>query len=345
MLYIIMEKKAIHLVTGANGRTGLALCAELKSRGCYVRALIRKQSDLYAAFLKPYTDEILYADVREAQSLDSAFEGADYVYHLAAIVSIASKIDREIEAVNIGGVRNVIDACLAHRIKRLVYTGTVHTIPFKDKTSLLREIPRFLPGEVDGAYAVSKSIASNLVLDAARDRGLNAVIGMPSGIVGPFELKRSNFGQMAVDVAERKLPAYVTGRYDFVDVRDVVKALADLAFAGPAGESYILSGATIEVKDLVLYAAEAAGVPPPKVCLPLSLVKFFSYFTEWWSLLWKQTLMFTPYAMKVLSDNCNFSHEKISALTGYSPRPLKDAIKDQVDYYLNVYKPKFTGRR
>jgi dihydroflavonol-4-reductase len=130
-----------------------------------------------------------------------------------------------------------------------------------------------------------------------------------------------------------------------VDVRDVVKALADLAFIGPAGESYILSGHAIEVRDLVRYAAEAAGVSPPKICLPLFLVKFFSYFSEWWSLLRQETLMFTPYAMKVLGDNCNFSHEKIGALTNYSPRPLKDAIKDQVDYYLNVYKPNFSGLR
>jgi dihydroflavonol-4-reductase len=267
------------------------------------------------------------------------------VHHLAAIVSIASKIDRELEDVNIGGVKNIIEACLAHKVKRLVHVGTVHTIPFTDKTSVLREIPRFLPDEVEGAYAVTKAIASNLVLDAVRERGLNAVIGMPSGIVGPFELKRSNFGQMVVDVAERKLPAYVTGEYDFVDVRDVAKALADLAFMGPAGESYLLSGYVLPVKDLVCYTAEAAGVPPPKLCLPLSLVKFFSYFAEWWSLSRKQTLMFTPYAMKVLGDNCNFSHEKITALTGYNPRPLKEALKDQVDYYLNIYKPNFAKQR
>jgi dihydroflavonol-4-reductase len=287
----------------------------------------------------------VYGDVRDKLSLAAAFEGVTYVYHLAAVVSIASKIDREIEDVNIGGVKNIIDACLAHKVKRLVHTGTVHTIPFKDKTSVLREIPRFLPDEVDGAYAVSKAIASNLVLDAVRDRGLNAVIGMPSGIVGAFELKRSNFGQMVVAVTERKLPAYVTGRYDFVDVLDVARALADLAVMGPSGESYILSGHALIVKDLVYYAAEAAGVPPPKICLPLALVKFFSYFAEWWALLRKQTLMFTPYAMKVLGDNCNFSHEKISALTGYAPRPLKEAIKEQVDYYINVYKPNFIKRR
>jgi dihydroflavonol-4-reductase len=48
--------------------------------------------------------------------------------------------------------------------------------------------------------------------------------------------------------------------------------------------------------------------------------------------------MFTPYALKVLGDNCNFSHEKITALTGYAPRPVSEALKDQVEFYFNVYK-------
>jgi dihydroflavonol-4-reductase len=209
---------------------------------------------------------------------------------------------------------------------------------------VLREIPRFDPDAVGGSYAVSKSIASNLVLDAVRDQGLDAVIGMPSGIVGGLELKRSNFGQMVVDVAEGRLPVYVKGCYDFVDVRDVVKALADLALMGKAGESYILSGHQVSVKDLVAYAAKAAGTKPPALCLPLPLVKLFSYPAEWWALSRKKTLMFTPYAMKVLGDNCNFSHEKISALTGYAPGSIEDAIREQVDYYLNVYKPHFLGK-
>jgi dihydroflavonol-4-reductase len=334
----------IHLVTGANGRAGLALCAELKSRGCRVRAMIRPSAEQFRPFLEPYTDEIVLGDVRNPADLETAVAGAEYVYHLAAIVSIASKINREIEAVNIGGVKNVISACLKNGVKRLVHVGTVHTLPFTDKKTVLREIERFRPEEVHGSYAISKSIGSNLVLDAVRDQGLDAVIGMPSGIVGAFELKCSNFGQMVVDVVERKLPVYVTGQYDFVDVRDVVKALADLAVKGKKGESYILSGHIVPVKELVSYAATAAGVKPPKMCLPLGMVKLFAYPAEWVSLARKKTLTFTPYAMKVLGDNCNFSHEKITALTGYAPRPIEDAIKEQVDYYLNVYKPNFCAK-
>jgi dihydroflavonol-4-reductase len=332
--------KEIYVVTGAAGRTGLALCAELHSRGLYVRAL-HFRTGRGIPFVKQYADEVLFADINSPESLTAAFAGAAYVYHLAGIVSIASKIDPVIRAVNIDGTQNVIDTCLACGVKRLIYTGTVHTLPFSNKTEVLRETARFDPDAVDGAYAVTKAAASNLVLDAVKNRGLDAVIGMPSGIVGGFELKRSNFGQMVVDVAERRLPVYITGQYDFVDVLDVAKALADLAEKGVSGESYILSGHILSVKKLVEAAARAAGVKPPALCLPLGFVKLFAGIAETIALLRKQTLMFTPYALKVLGDNCNFSHEKITALTGYDPRPVEDAIQDQVDYYFSVYKKNF----
>ncbi|MFP3040801.1 NAD-dependent epimerase/dehydratase family protein [Treponema primitia] len=327
----------IHVVSGATGRTGLALCAELHARGRYVRALYYR-GEKVIPFLKQYADEVIFADITSPESIGPALEGTAYVYHLAGIVSIASKIDANIRAVNIDGTQNVIDACLASGVKRLVYTGTVHTLPFTDTTSILREIPRFESDAVAGAYAVSKALASNLVLDAVKTRGLDAVIGMPSGIVGGFELKRSNFGQMVVDVAERRLPVYITGRYDFVDVKDVAKALADLADKGVSGESYILSGHTLSVKELVETSARAAGVKPPKLCMPLGFVKLFAGIAENIALRKGQTLMFTPYALKVLGDNCNFSHEKITALTGYAPRPVTEALKDQVEFYFDVYK-------
>jgi len=327
----------VHLVTGANGRTGLALCAELKGRGCFVRALLREGARKYLPFLTPYIDEAVWGDILDPASLEKAFAGADYVYHLGGLVCIASRMNREIEAVNVTGVGNVIEACLGAGVKRLVHTGTIHTLPFTDTETTLREIPYFRPDAVAGPYAVSKARGCNLVLDAVRERGLNAVIGMPSGIVGGFEFKRSNFGQMVADVAEGRLPAYVKGRYDFVDVRDVAKALADLAFAGPPGETYIISGHIVSVEDLVRYAAEAAGVKPPALCLPLWAARLFSYPAEWFSLLTGRVLTFSPYAMKVLGDNCRFSHEKLTALTGYAPGPIDRAIRDQVAFYREFF--------
>jgi dihydroflavonol-4-reductase len=262
--------REIHVVTGASGRTGLALCAELHSRGVYVRALYYRDEQV-VPFLKQYADEVSYVDITSPSSVSAALAGAAYVYHLAGIVSIASKLDENIKAVNIDGAQNVIDACLTLGVKRLVYTGTIHTLPFSDNTSVLREIPRFDPDAVAGAYAVSKAISSNMVLDAVKTRGLDAVIGMPSGIVGGFELKRSNFGQMVIDVAERRLPVYITGRYDFVDVKDVAKALADLTSLGVCGESYVHTGHILSEKEGANLCPPCRGetphaVPSPGLC-------------------------------------------------------------------------------
>ena len=146
---------------------------------------------------------------------------------------------------------------------------------------------------------------------------------------------------MITDVAEGRLPVYVKGRYDFVNVRDVVKALADLAEKGAAGESFILCGHRATVKELVSYAARAAGRTPPVVCLPRALVKAFSYPAEFCTRLLGRTQVFTPYSIQVLGDNCNFSHEKISALTGYAPGSVEAAINEQVAFYQHVYKAQF----
>ncbi|MDR2521067.1 MAG: NAD-dependent epimerase/dehydratase family protein [Spirochaetaceae bacterium] len=341
-----MGNADVHVVTGANGRTGLALCAELKARGCFVRAFIRKSAERYRPFLAPYVDEFAYGDVREAATLDAAFSGARYVYHLAGIVSIDSRMTRELFSVNVDGTRNVIAMCVKNRIERLVYTGTVHTLHFSNNETLLREIPcrespRFVPERVRGPYAYTKALASNLVLDAVAASGLNAVIAMPSGITGAYELKLSNFGRMIADVAEGRLPVFLKGRYDFVNVRDVVKALADLAGTGAAGESFVLCGHKATVKEIVGWAARAAGRRPPALCLPRALARAFSYPAEFCTRLLGRTQVFTPYSIQVLGDNCNFSHEKISALTGYAPGSVEEAVSEQVAFYQHEYKARF----
>ncbi|MCL2751244.1 MAG: NAD-dependent epimerase/dehydratase family protein [Firmicutes bacterium] len=339
-----MQQKKLSVVTGATGRIGVALCAHLREKGERIRAIYFADKEI-AALLEGVADEVVHADIRDYASVLSAFEGAEYVYHLAGVVSIETKITPAIEEVNITGTKNVVRACKELGVRRLIYTGTVHTLPFTDNKHVLTEIPRYLPDKVHGAYAVSKSVASNIVLDAVQNDGLNAVLGLPSGVIGGYEYKRSNFGQMIVDVSERKLKIGVRGRYDFVDTRDVAAALYDLSENGIQGESYILSGHTASVKEMLRYAADAAGTKPPRIRLPLWFVRIFAGIAERSALKRGKLPMFTPYSMKVLRDNCNFSHAKITALTGYAPRPVQEAIAEQVRFYKEDYKKFIEGAK
>ncbi len=79
---------------------------------------------------------------------------------------------------------------------KMVYVSSVHAIPEKPKGCIILEDCEFSPGLVDGDYAKSKATATELVFDAA-ERGLNASIVFPSGIIGPGDLQGGSFTSMA----------------------------------------------------------------------------------------------------------------------------------------------------
>lgn len=320
----------IHAVTGAAGRIGFPLVLELKKRGLYVRAVCRTDNEI-SDKLKKIADEVVFADVREIKTLEAAFNNAAYVYHLGGVVSIVSKITPELKAANIEGTRNVAEACMSCGVKRLVFTGSVQAAHFADNAKVLTEPDSYHPDAVTGAYAKTKAESCNIVLDAVR-QGLDAVIALPSGVTGAYEYKLSNFGQMICDVAAKKLPAYIAGEYDFVDAEDVASALADLAVKGVKGESYFVTGHKISVKELVSLTAQIAGVPPPKFRAPTWLVKIISPIAEKFALMSGKLPTLTPSSIKILHDNCNFSHQKLTALTGYNPRSIAASIKAQVAF-------------
>jgi len=314
--------KEINLIIGATGRIGYPLCLELKARGKYVRALCRKSSPVTPLVAK-IADEVVYGDLLDADSLVTACKNVDIVYHLAALVSIESKITDILADTNINGTQNVIDACKVNKVRRLVYTSSTDTLSDK----------------ITDGYAKTKLAAGRLVSDAIKD-GLDAVIAYPSAVIGPYEYKLSNVGQMIADCIDKKMKFYIKGNYDFVDVRDICKALCDLADVGRSGENYILNGHKTTVKKILDMIADMVKVKRPKIKIPLFVAKFFAPGMERRKLKKGLPPTVTPYSLRVLQSACDFSHKNVTALTGYSPRPLSEAFSDQIDFYLNKIKNK-----
>lgn len=108
-----------------------------------------------------------------------------YVIHCASIVTVNPEYNPKVMEVNVGGTRNIIDACLECKgFRKLVYVGSTGAIPALPKGYIHREVGGFKPELLRDCYSRSKADASNLVLDAAK-RGLDACIVMPTGIMGP----------------------------------------------------------------------------------------------------------------------------------------------------------------
>lgn len=125
---------------------------------------------------------------------------------------------------------------------------------------------------VIGIYKRSKYRAEQEVLRLVREQNLPAVIVNPSTPVGPRDIKPTPTGQMILDCAAGRMPAYVDTGVNIVHVDDVAEGHALALERGRIGEKYILGGENYLLRDLFAMVSEIAHVPPPKISLPQEVI-------------------------------------------------------------------------
>ena len=324
-----------YLVTGATGFLGRAVAEELVRRKAQVHALVL-HDDPYTDLL-PKEVRTVIGDVCDKSSLSDFFADADSrtcVIHCAGIVSVASRPGPRLYQVNVGGTWKVLRQCMEHDVGKMVYVSSVHAIPEKPKGCIISEDCEFSPGLVDGDYAKSKAAATELVFDAA-ERGLNASIVFPSGIIGPGDLQGGSFTSMVKSFLSGKLPFAVRGGYDFVDVRDVARGILACSESGEPGKGYILSGYYVTIRRMLRLVGKAAKLKYRSICLPLGLARLAAPYYERRSLRERKPLFFTPYSVSVLASNGQFSHAAASECFAYQPRPIEETLGDMTAWLLN----------
>ena len=324
-----------YLVTGATGFLGRVVAEELVRRKAQVHALVL-HDDPYTDLL-PKEVRTVIGDVCDKSSLSDFFADADSrtcVIHCAGIVSVASRPGPRLYQVNVGGTWKVLRQCMEHDVGKMVYVSSVHAIPEKPKGCIITEDCEFSPGLVDGDYAKSKAAATELVFDAA-ERGLNASIVFPSGIIGPGDLQGGSFTSMAKSFLSGKLPFAVRGGYDFVDVRDVARGILACSESGEPGKGYILSGHYVTIRRMLQLVGKAAKLKYRSLCLPLGLARLAAPYYERRSLRERKPLFFTPYSVSVLASNGQFSHAAASERFAYQPRPIEETLGDMTAWLLN----------
>jgi len=326
-------------VTGATGHLGSALVRRLARdlaeneslpAGGPLRTVVRPGGDVTA--LAGLDVQAVEADIRDPQALAAAFRGAGVVFHLAGEISIASTGLRKLRKVNVDGTRNVIEACRAVGVGRLVYTSSAHALVEPPVGTTIDEDIPVDHVRVRGPYAKSKAEATQLVFAAARE-GLDAIVTYPSGIVGPFDFKPSRIGQFILGCARRRMGAYVDGAYNFVDSRDVAEGLIAAWKHGHAGEGYMLCGSEVGVRQLLGLVETFSGVPAPRLRLNHGFVHAVSRLTPVYYWATRQTPLFTTYALDVLVSNCSMSYAKAEHELGFAPRPIQETLADTVAWF------------
>ena len=324
------ESKKLCCLTGATGHVGYAILRELQNYDDRdVRILIRKDPGIFGDL----RCEKISGDIMNYDSLLTAFEGCDIVYHVAGCVEIKAGHEDHVFNINVNGTRNVLKACLACGVKRLVYMSSVDTYVPKENNEVMTETKHYDPDELEGAYAKSKATATAMVLEANGRQGLETVVCQPSACMGPYDFKVSSVGSMIRMFASGKFPITMTfGGYNFVDVRDVAIGTVLAGDKGGAGEVYILCNKSVTVDEFIRCLAEVSGNKPPKIKLRKGFIKSLLPAMELYYKISDDNPLLTHYSIRKLCSNCNFSYEKALRELNYRPRPLKESLADTLNW-------------
>lgn len=317
------------VVTGANGFLGSWLVRALAERGCDVHALVRPTADL--SELDGATYKTVHGDVTDPESLKKAFEGADSVFHLAGVIAYKESQRALMERVNVGGTRNVIEACAHAKPRRLVHLSSVVAVGAGlSPDQVLNEDSPYNVGHLNLGYFETKRLSEQLVVEAARSGRQDAVILNPSTIYGAGDARKGSRSTQ-LKVARGKFPFYTSGGVSILAVEDAIFGILSGWEHGRNGERYILSGENITIQQLFTTIAELAGVEPPKYHLPNVALTAMG---TWGDLREKMGLRGT-FSMENAKTSVMyhwFDHAKATRELGLRPRPAREAIKASIDW-------------
>jgi dihydroflavonol-4-reductase len=232
-------------VTGASGFVGGHVAIALRAHGYDVR------------------EE--WVDLLDVPRLRRIVEGCDAVVHVAALYSFTAPA-RELEAVNVQGTRNVIEACRAAGVARLLATSSCATCgPVAGRQATENDLPP--DWELAVPYKRTKLEAERLVLEAG------GVCVNPTTPVGEGDHAPTPTGAMIRGVASGRFRAYPRIGLNVVDVRDVAQGHVLALEHGRPGERYLLGGVDLAMRELFAAVARLAGHPRPRIPVPYAAIR------------------------------------------------------------------------
>jgi dihydroflavonol-4-reductase len=262
------------LVTGATGYIGSAVVRELLDKGKTVHCLVRETSRLKN--LENLDVELVYGDIRDMESLRRALEGCDKVYHLAALYANWLPDAGVMYQVNEEGTRNVLTACKTAGVRKIVYCSSVAALGAHGKNPA-DESAAFNLNSTKDHYYISKYRAEQVALEYVR-RELPVVIVNPANPIGPGDIAPTPTGALIISIIKGKLPGYVDGGINLIDLTDCARAIVAAMERGKVGEKYILGNRNIRIKEYFDLIVTVAGRgKSPIIKLPRWVAVFSGY--------------------------------------------------------------------
>ncbi len=306
------------LITGATGLVGGHLAEGCRARGWDVVALARPESDAQA--LERIGATILRGDLRDFAPLTHALDGVDVVFHTAAKVGDWGPAE-DYRAVNVEGLRAMLDACKVRSLRRFVHFSSLGVYAARHHHGTDESEP--LPSRHIDGYTQSKVEAEQLALEYQRRDGVPVVVLRPGFIYGPGD--RTLIPKLEEGLRKGIVWYFGTGEQalNTIYVGNLVHAaLLAAEKDGVVGKVYNLTdGEYVSKRRFVNGVADGLGLPRPWLRAPLWLARL----TAWWmeplarALRFKSPPRLTQGRLKFLGLNLDFSIARAVRELDYAP--------------------------
>lgn len=319
-------------ITGANGFIGSHVALQAAKRGYRLRLLLRRDPQ---PALKDLDAEIFHGDVRQENDLRPFLEGADALLHVAGVNTPSSTQRDNIFTSNVEGTRLILRTAHAAGIQRIVHTGSTAALGCAGRGKMNDENTPFNLWNASTDYERSKYLGEKAALELYEREGIPVLIAEPAAAVGPGDLKPTYTGKLIKDYLNRTLPGYFETRHNYVDVRSVAEGHLLALEKGVPGQRYLLCGDdNLLLSEYFGLLRQLTGVPPPKLKLPLPFVFPLAYACQALFLATGKDPFIRASTAKRAWCNLYYSNQKAKTQLGYAPRPLLDALRDEIEWFL-----------
>lgn len=320
------------LITGATGFLGSAVVRRLVLAGHDIRAMLRTNSD--RRNLEGLEVEEVFGDLSRPDSFDAALKGCDALFHVAADYRLWIPDPDNMYSINVNGTRELMQAALRAGVNRIVYTSSVATLGLNPDGRPADEKTPVTLNDMIGHYKRSKYLAEAEIRKLCEEQNLPVVTVNPSTPVGPRDIKPTPTGQMVVDAAAGRMPAYVDTGLNIAHVDDVAEGHL-LAFEkGATGRRYVLGGQNLSLREIFDRISGITGRKPPKIRLPHNLILPVAFIMEGWTRLTGiGQPRVTVDGVRLAKKKMYFSSERAREELGYSSRPVNEAFRDAIDWF------------
>ena len=327
------------LVTGGTGFVGVHLVRELARRGDELRLLVRERSS--TDLLEGVELERVTGDVTDRDSVRKAMKDIERVFHVAGTTSMRTRARDRVVEINVGGTRNVMEEALRAGVTRAVFTSSSSAVGAARPGETIDEEQPFTVGRLGITYINSKHEAELVAMRTAA-KGLPVVIVNPSFVLGPDDPNPSGTSNALVRrLLLRRIPGYLDGAINIVDVRDVARGHLLADELGQEGERYLLTGRNFTQQRLFADLSRIAGVPAPPVRMRGRLVVGGV-----------ETMEFLGLRLPTSVDEVRsgtrwftYRNDKAREELGWEPRPHEETLEDTVRWQLEQLGERAAGHR